>query len=80
MVFLDQDLPDTTGVELMSIIRDIPIHAQTPVIMLSGFIGGEVKTQALAAGCQDVAQKPMMHDALARILNQYFAEEPAAVE
>lgn len=80
MLFLDQDLPDTTGVQLMSSIREISTHAYTPVIMLSGFTGGGVKTQALAAGCQGVAQKPMMHDALARILFQHFVKKPVDVE
>jgi two-component system, chemotaxis family, chemotaxis protein CheY len=55
VLIFDNELPDTTGIELIKQTRALAHRQQTPVIMFSG---GEVETEALRAGANKFLRKP----------------------
>ena len=57
-VFLDIQMPETTGVELCSMIRSIPGYDEVPIIMVTGMTDPHFVQDAYAAGATDFIAKP----------------------
>ena len=66
-IFLDIDLPDGDGVELLARLRQ---HSQVPVIMITGSQSKELRLEALELGADDYVMKPVDgRELLARLRN-----------
>ena len=57
-IFLDIQMPNTTGIELCKIIRGTPGYRYTPIIMLTAMSEQEFLREAFAAGASDYITKP----------------------
>lgn len=68
-VLLDNFLPDCTGIELCSQVRQF--DARLPIIFLSGSAQEEERHQALASGANAFLCKPIALDTLLEILNTH---------
>ena len=58
LILLDVNMPGMDGFELCSQLRQIPIHAATPIIFLSGLATVEHRTQSALVGGTDFIAKP----------------------
>ena len=63
LVLLDIGLPDISGVEVCSIIRQMEIGEPIPIIVLTAF-GNSVVDECKKAGASDFALKPMPFEQL----------------
>jgi len=57
-ILLDIQMPETDGVELCSMIRDIPGYRKTPIIMLTAMSDRKHIDRAFVAGATDYITKP----------------------
>lgn len=58
LVVLDLALPQLSGYEVCEALRASPLHATTPVLVMSGRVLPEDRAQALEAGADDFIAKP----------------------
>jgi CheY-like chemotaxis protein len=61
-ILLDIHLPDMEGTDLLPILREDPILARTPVIVLSAENEPQLPAQMLAAGAQAYLGKPLVFE------------------
>jgi putative two-component system response regulator len=67
VVFLDLDLPDSTGIETVE--RVLAVGSEVPVVVLTGNDDEDLGVQAVALGAQDYLVKDTVHaSVLARVL------------
>ncbi len=69
IVLMDLGLPDMTGLELVTHIRDY-IHG--PIIALTAHTADEDKKNCLDAGMDDFLSKPLTYDALRQMLFKFI--------
>ncbi len=62
VVLLDVNLPDKSGVELVSDIKGL--SEEIPIVMVSGYGDTEIVVAAMKAGASDYIKKPLDHAAL----------------
>lgn len=71
---LDQLLPDSTGVELVRLIRSDPRTLTLPVLLFTGVINPAVEQEALQAGADDFLTKPvepmLLEERVLRLITQ----------
>jgi DNA-binding response OmpR family regulator len=58
LVIVDVRMPGISGYEFVSRLRTNANHQDTPVLMLSALEGDESRRKALAAGANDLVNKP----------------------
>lgn len=56
---VDQELSDVHGLELIQLIRDQPEHMALPILLMSASNEIGQRFDAIAAGCDEVLQKPV---------------------
>jgi two-component system phosphate regulon response regulator PhoB len=71
-VVLDWMLPQASGLEVLTQIRQHPQWAQVPVLVLSAVDAGEQIAQAFAAGANDYVTKPFNPQALNARLQRWL--------
>jgi CheY-like chemotaxis protein len=59
IVFLDLEMPQMSGVEVLKIIRSTPAIASVPVAVLSAHPREDVEDECLEAGANHVLSKPI---------------------
>ncbi len=59
LVVLDWMLPDTDGIQLMRQIRDMPLHKELPILMLTARAEESDKITGLDKGADDYMTKPV---------------------
>ncbi len=59
LVLLDVMMPEISGLDLLKILREDPLTAHLPVIILTAHFEEEVKYQALKLGANDFLSKPI---------------------
>jgi CheY-like chemotaxis protein len=64
LILMDLTLPEIDGVEATRQIRGRHLLAHTPIFAISAYANREVKSDAVAAGCTEVFEKPLDLDAL----------------
>ena len=69
LIFMDVGLPDITGIEVMSKIRET--GNQTPIVVLTAYTGSDVKNKCFAAGADAVFTKPISVEKLGEILKDF---------
>ena len=65
LVLCEANLPGTTGVELARLIRDDPVHANVPVVLMVGRSNRAAAIAAFRAGADAVVRKPCHFEVLA---------------
>ena len=68
-VLLDNSLPDCTGIQLCSQVRQF--DTRLPIIFLSGSAHDEERELAITCGANAFISKPFAMDALLDVLNTY---------
>ena len=76
LVITDVLMPGMSGFELARELRLLPQTARTPVILISGIIDDEVRSQAHEVGGFAVVRKPFSAEELLPIIRQAFGEAP----
>ena len=64
LILMDLAMPELDGVEAAREIRKRHVLAQTPIFAISAYLTQDVKSDARAAGCNEVFAKPLDLDAL----------------
>ncbi|QNM81776.1 response regulator [Sphingomonas sabuli] len=64
LVLADANLPGTSGIELVRMIRHDPVHAPMPVLLVVGRSESSAAVDALRAGADGVVRKPCHFDVL----------------
>lgn len=73
-IFLDIQMPGTTGIELCGIIRSTPGYSDVPIIMLTAMTERTYLHDAFANGANDYITKPFELDHLAKKLAKHRAD------
>ncbi|MBT3381606.1 MAG: response regulator [Lentisphaerae bacterium] len=69
LIVLDLILPDTDGRSLLLKLRQTPKTAATPVIVLSGLVNSQTKTECFALGADDYFEKPFNPEMIAAAIS-----------
>lgn len=77
-IILDIALPDMTGYELMSYLRDEPTLNNTPIVALSANAMPEDQARGLEAGFDEYLTKPVQIDRLLGTLEHLLRQGPKA--
>jgi CheY-like chemotaxis protein len=78
-IFLDIQMPETTGLELCSIIRSIPGYEDVPVVMVTAIKDSTSMQQAYAAGASDYITKPICVDVVRDRFDRLRENQPERV-
>jgi CheY-like chemotaxis protein len=73
LILMDLAMPELDGVEATRQIRQRQVFAHTPIFAVSAFATHDVKMDALAAGCDDVFDKPIDLESLLRKIKSALA-------
>ena len=76
LIIIDIRLPDEDGLQLTRQLRAAPETNTTPILCVSSYIDG-LRTEALAAGCDEAFSKTSFMESFHETLHKYLAE-PAA--
>jgi len=74
IVILDWLMSGSTGIEVLTIVRQHMPTSQLPVIMMSGAEGPAVESEAKALGVVAFLHKPIDFEELKRSIQQVFPE------
>jgi len=74
IVILDWLMSGSTGIEVLTIVREHMPTSQLPVIMMSGTEGTAVESEAKALGVAAFLYKPIDFSELKRSIQQIFPE------
>ncbi|MBX2800850.1 MAG: response regulator [Myxococcales bacterium] len=75
LVLLDLNLPDVSGYEVLSWLRNSPEHTHTPVVVLSAESGDQARTRAMELEATTFLTKPARGDDLVgvvRAINEFW--------
>lgn len=72
MILMDISLPFVDGLTATKAIREFDGKTQVPIIALTAF-GQFFYKEAIAAGCNDLINKPVDFNTLEPILNEYLS-------
>ena len=70
LIITDLNLPDMTGVEAATILKQDPATSAIPIIVLTATAVGEWKNKALDAGVTEYLVKPVSPLELAKVLRR----------
>lgn len=70
-VFMDINMPEMCGIDATQIIRN-ETNPSIPIVALTASSASEVANEALAAGMNDVLEKPVMLESLIEKLNKFL--------
>jgi CheY-like chemotaxis protein len=59
LILMDLAMPEMDGVEATRQLRQRHVLARTPIFAISAYATGDVKDDAIAAGCAEVFRKPL---------------------
>jgi signal transduction histidine kinase/CheY-like chemotaxis protein len=77
MVLLDLHLPDVDGAEVLRQLRDDPLTASIPVVIVSADATPGLTQRLLAAGARAFLPKPVEVPALLRLLDEVLGDDDA---
>jgi CheY-like chemotaxis protein len=76
LAILDVMMPDMDGYELCRILRQPPLNARIPIVMLTAMSSEEEKRLALAAGANDIWSKPFDMDVFRKSVGELLKDKP----
>lgn len=74
LIYLDQDLPDVNGIDLLESIRALPSYTNTPIFIISGHINKATQKKVGTQKCQGLFVKPMHREQVIKIFNKYLID------
>ena len=74
LVLLDLVLPDKTGFEVVSLLKQDKLTKYMPIIAISALVKKQDIERALAVGCDDYLSKPYLIDDLERKIRRYLPQ------
>lgn len=74
LIFVDIQLADMNGLDLVRMLRGRPDTQKTPIVVLSASAEMDVPAAARAAGANEFVDKPIRLQALEDIIRRYTAE------
>ena len=74
LIYLDQDLPDVNGIDLLESIRALASYTNTPIFIISGHINKATQKKVSTQKCQGLFVKPMHREQVIKIFNKYLAD------
>jgi DNA-binding response OmpR family regulator len=77
MVLLDHMMPDLSGLETLSILRQSRSAAELPVIIVTAFHSEDMVTTALGSGANDFVTKPISFPILMARMQTQLARQQA---
>jgi CheY-like chemotaxis protein len=76
LIFLDVNMPEMDGFELCRQIRDLPFHATTPIVFLTGLATPENRDQSAISGGTDFIGKPFnLHELSVKTLTLILKQQ-----
>lgn len=72
LILMDVMMPDMSGIEAVTELRQHDTFAETPIIVLSSYTAGHLIDEALAAGATTYLDKTILPKRLAEILTSYL--------
>lgn len=76
LAILDVMMPDIDGYELCRKLRQPPINAKIPIVMLTAMSSEEEKQLAMAAGANDIWSKPFDFDVFRKSVGELLKDKP----
>jgi len=76
VILMDIQMPDMDGIQASEIIRQLPLHARTPIVAVTAHALDGEREQLIAAGMNDYLAKPIDETKLRQLLQRYL---PAAL-
>jgi two-component system phosphate regulon response regulator PhoB len=70
LIITDLHLPDMTGVDAATILKQDPVTSAIPIVVLTATVNGEWKHKALKAGVTEYLIKPISPQELAKVLRK----------
>ncbi len=70
LILMDIRMPVMDGYEATRVIRSLPGGAEIPIVALTASVFEEERSEALAAGCSDLARKPIEENQLFEIIKR----------
>src|SRR5271166_3278137 len=81
VVITDVIMPDQDGYSVCSQIKQNPLYAKTPVILMSGVVNKSVADRAVAVQADELVRKPFQpQELIGRVRNLLNAAKPAETE
>lgn len=77
LLFLDMNMPDMHGLELLGFLRSHPLYNSLPVIILTTRGDEQSRSAALAAGASRYMTKPFTPQALTQAAKEVLAQYTA---
>lgn len=71
LIFMDMGLPDMTGAEVITQIRQQKKNHSTPIIVLTAYSDEETISRCKTAGADAIYFKPVNQETFQKILTQY---------
>jgi two-component system chemotaxis response regulator CheY len=73
-IISDWNMPEMTGVEMVSHLRQLPNYANTPIMMVTTEGGKEAVVEALKAGVSSFIVKPFTADVLRKKMDTLWGD------
>lgn len=70
LILMDIRMPVMDGYEAIRVIRSLPGGEKIPIVALTASVFEEERSEALAAGCNDLARKPIEENQLFEIISR----------
>lgn len=70
LIFTDQNMPNIDGITLIQMLRDLPQHHNTPILMLTTEASEEMKRLGRAAGATGWLVKPFDPEKLLAVVKK----------
>ncbi|ORM67254.1 two-component sensor histidine kinase BarA [Pantoea rwandensis] len=71
VILMDIQMPDIDGIRASEIIRNLPLHANTPIVAVTAHALDGEREQLIGAGMNDYLAKPIDEGKLSQLLQRY---------
>ncbi|MBF0196645.1 MAG: response regulator [Planctomycetes bacterium] len=80
LILLDLSMPGMSGVEVLSKLKDNPMHATIPVVIFTAMHDKELRDQCIALGADDFLLKPLNTKLLRKRIYGYLETKQGAID
>ncbi len=72
MILLDINMPGFTGIQVLKILRTMPVYEKTPILMVSTENEKEIVLESIVSGANDYILKPFDFDVFKKKTEKYL--------